>query len=374
MKTILTYSLLIAGALMLFSMTGPVESHGVLKKRFSKTIERTYPIDKNGEVAIINKYGNIDMQTWPKSEVKLEVVVVVNATSESVAEDVFETIGIEFEDSRSRVSAETVIETKKNYWWNWGKNLKSDFEINYTVYMPISCSVDFNNKYGNINMMDLENDAAIQVKYGNLTMGDLEGDLNLSLGYGNGYAGAVKDINAEIMYSKFRCDYAQDFIGETKYSGMTVNSINRMVVQTKYDNYTLGEVSEFINDGKYDNFVIDRADRITIETKYTDVKVGKLNVSLSAEMDYGGIKVNELARDFSEVRVESSYAGVNIAPESGASYKLQLESKYLDIDIPNTPDFEEQKDGSERYIRASYNGGGEGQIQLIMDYGFLKIK
>ena len=36
-------------------------------------------------------------------------------------------------------------------------------------------------------------------------------------------------------------------------------------------------------------------------------------------------------------------------------------------------DIEEEKDGSESYIKARYNGGGKGLIHLQMEYGFLKV-
>jgi hypothetical protein len=374
MKTILAYSALLLGTFVLFSMTGPMKSAPEgSKKRFTKTIERSYPIDKKGEVAVINKYGSIDMNTWEKNEVKIEVELVVNATSEKVAEDVFETIGIEFEDSPGRVAAETVIETKNDYWWNWGKSIKSDFEINYTIHMPATCTVNFDNKYGNINMTDLENDARIQVKYGNLTMGDLDGDLELSLGYGNAFVGTVHNVTAEIAYSKFRCEGARNFSAETKYSGVTVNRANKLITESKYDNYHLGDVDEFVNEGKYDNLIVEKVNRILIETKYTDLKVDKLNKAITAGLEYGGIRVQELSDGFDEILIESKYAGISLAPVGKASYKLELNSRYLDVDIPNTPDFSEVQDGAERSIRASYNGGGKSMIKLEMEYGFLKI-
>lgn len=375
MRKILAYSLLIMGSLVLFSMSAPVKDILIItKKKYSKTVEKTFPIDSKGEVAITNKYGNIEMLTWDKDKVQIKVDIVVNATSESVAEDVFESIAIEFSGSKDLVSAETVIETKSNYWWNWGKNIKSDFEINYEIYMPATCSVNFDNKYGNINMMDLDNDAEIDVKYGNFTMGDLEGDLTLYLGYGNGYIGAVQDVQAEVSYSKLRCDYVKDFTGQTKYSGITINSARKITVETKYDNYNVGEVIEFFNEGKYDNLIIDQAGAVVIETKYTDLKIGQLKQSLSAELSYGGIKIKELDKGFEEISVESNYAGIQIGVQESTRFDLQLQSKYVEVELAESMDVKVEEDGSEKHIQGKYNGGGKGKISLEMDYGFVKIK
>jgi hypothetical protein len=374
MKKILAFSVLIASAFLMMSLTSPAEDITIfVKKKYNKTIEKSFPISKKGEVAIINKYGTLDINTWNKNEVQIKVEIVVNATSESVAEDVFERISIEFDNSSDRVFAETVIESKEDYWWNFSKNLKSDFEINYEVYMPLSCSVNFDNKYGNINMMDLENDATIVVKYGNLTMGDLEGDLSLELGYGNGFIGAVNNMQTSVAYSKLRTDYVNEFSGETKYSGITINNAKKVVVETKYDNYNLGNVGEFINEGKYDNLLVDQVDNVLIETKYTDLKVGTLTRSLTGELNYGGIRIKDLKKGFDKLMVEASYAGISVTPEPGAGFTLEMNSKHVDIDLPKTKDYEEEKDGSVKNIRAGFNGGGKSMMLLELEYGFLKV-
>lgn len=374
MKKILAYSVLLLGVLLLFSMSTPVKDiHIITNKKYSKSIEKVFPINAKGEVVIINKYGNLEMNTWNKNEVQIKVEIVVNATSESVAEDVFKTISLEFEGNRSVVKAETVIETKNDYWWNWGKNLKSDFEINYEVYVPSTCSVNFDNKYGNISMMDLANNAVITLKYGDLTMGDLDGDLTLDLGYGNAFIGAVEDVQAEVKYSKVRCDYAKDFVGETKYSGLTLNSARNLTIESKYDNYNLGEIGELVNEGKYDNFVIDKVGTISLETKYSDLKVGQLDRALSAELSYGGIKVKNLGKGFEEVSIESDYAGIQFDLEGGAKFDLSLSAKYVDINLTDKIDTDVEEDGSEKYIQGRYNGGGKSKIYLEMNYGFLKI-
>jgi hypothetical protein len=375
MKKILVYSLFLIGAMGLLSMSAPLNNLApVAKKKFTKQIEKNFPISAKGEVVLINKYGNIDVLTWNKNEVQISIEIVVNATNQSVADDVFETISVNFEDSRDRVFAETLIESKESYWWNWGNSLKSDFQINYKVHMPISCSADFSNKYGDLDIMDLENDAKINVKYGNLTMGDLAGTLDLYLGYGKAYSGILENVRAEIKYSKYRCESLRDFTADTKYSGIVINNGQKIITNSKYDNYNLGTIQEFINEGKYDNLIIESCEDVTIETKYSDLKIEKLIRSLSAEINYGGIKVKELKQNFDNIYIESNYAGVDIYTEEGTGFQLNLNSKYVEVKIPDTKGMDEDVDGSTKNIEASYKGKGKGKMVLDMNYGQLKIK
>ena len=376
MKRIFTYSLIVLGTLAMLSMSAPIKEMAVIapQKQFKKTIEKSFPISKKGEVAIINKYGNIDMHTWDKSEVQFKVTIKVTATSQSVAEDVFEKISVSFEDGPDRVLAQTEIETKSDYWWNWGRNIKSDFEINYQVYMPISCKVDFANRYGNLDMMDLENDARLDIRYGNFTMGDLDGDLALILAYGNGYSGTVEDVDAEIQYSKIRMESVKNMNAETKYSEMVIKQAEKLLLESKYDQYDLGKIGELVNEGKYDNFKIESCSDLTMESKYTDVKIGSLSKALTAELSYGGIRVDELRKGFDNIAIESAYTGVELHPVPGTPYTLDVDSRYVDLDLPDTPEMKDKKDGAEHSISTRINGGGKSSIRLDMEYGFLKIK
>ena len=72
--------------------------------------------------------------------------------------------------------------------------------------------------------------------------------------------------------------------------------------------------------------------------------------------------------------VEAKYAGISVTPQPGTAYTLELNAKYVDVDLPATKDFEEEKDGSEKHIRARYNGGGKGLMHLELEYGFLKVQ
>jgi hypothetical protein len=240
--------------------------------------------------------------------------------------------------------------------------------------MPESCSIDFSNKYGNMDLQDLQNDARIDVKYGNLTMGDLEGDLALSLGYGNAFVGSVKDAALEVAYSKFRCEEANDVALESKYSMIRINQAERLSSESKYDNYELGKIASFANAGKYDNFILDACGELIIDTKYTDLKLGSLTEKLVANLNYGGISVEALEKGFEEVLVNTKYANVTLIPAPGAGYELDLSSKYVGIKVPELKDLQEEKDGSTHNIRYSQKGSSKGSININMEYGEFRMK
>ena len=98
-------------------------------QEFTKTIKKEFSLNANGTVNLVNKYGKIDVKTWDKSRAKIEVTIVVKAGSESHAQVVFERIRIDFSNDDSFVKAETIIESNKSSWFDWGSSDRTEFQI-----------------------------------------------------------------------------------------------------------------------------------------------------------------------------------------------------------------------------------------------------
>lgn len=85
-------------------------------QEFTKTVKKEFPINATGTVDLSNKYGKVDVHTWERDRVKIDVTIVVDARSESTAQEVFNRIQIDFSNDDSFVKAETSIETNKSWW------------------------------------------------------------------------------------------------------------------------------------------------------------------------------------------------------------------------------------------------------------------
>ena len=42
-----------------------------IKKEFTKTIKKEFDIDADGKVSIVNKYGEVNINTWDQNKVKI---------------------------------------------------------------------------------------------------------------------------------------------------------------------------------------------------------------------------------------------------------------------------------------------------------------
>ena len=345
-------------------------------QEFTKTIKKEFPITSNGTVDLANKYGKVEVHTWERNRVKIDVSIVVDARSESSAQDVFDRITIDFSNDDAFVKAETTIESS-NSWWSssWGNN-KSEFQVNYDVYMPVSCNLRLGNQYGDSNVEAISGNADVEVKYGNFQLEGIGGSLKVSLGYGNGTVVKARDVSAAVSYSKINFSDAQDILFETKYSKIFVDKGASIKADSKYDQFNIGKIVRFNCESRYGNVEIGDAETVIANSRYTDYKVGKLRDGADFDIEYGGLKVNDLAKGFSSVVLNGKYSDFKIYVEPGASFTLDGATNYAAIAYPTEMDVTYEKDKGTSHEVKGHVGteGARSTIKANLSYGGLRVR
>ena len=117
-----------------------------------KTLKKEYSVNATAGLMVDNSYGNIDIVTWTENRIVIEVLIRTNGNDEDRVQEKLNNIDVDFSGNASQVTAKTIFKDRKNSSWSWwGKNNKNvHMEINYTIKMPITNSVDLNNDYGGI--------------------------------------------------------------------------------------------------------------------------------------------------------------------------------------------------------------------------------
>lgn len=341
-------------------------------KEFTKEINKNFNISDGGKVEIINKYGNVDVRPVDGNEVTFKVEILVEAKNEERANEIFDAIDIDFYDTRDYVKAETSLAGMNKFWKkvkNWGKN--NSYEINYYVNAPRHLYLVLNNKYGHIHTEDMDNKMGIELKYGNFTIGSVH-DLDVELGYGNGEAAHIQNANITVKYGKISIEKAQNIEVESKYSTIEVGEAREIRSTSKYNTFRLGDLRVFRNEGKYDKFRIENVNDIRVHTKYTDIEVEDIRSNGEFETEYGSLKINDLSSGFQEIDITSKYTGIRIDSQEDAAFSYHIETEYADLKVPHYTEYKE--DGSEKWVKASKNGGSNSRIIVKAKYGHVKIR
>ncbi len=361
---------------MLASLCASIKANDLSRREFTKVIKKEYDISKNGTTAILNKYGKVVIKTWDRNRVKIDVTIIVNAASEDAAQKVFDRIDVKFYADADYVKAETFIEPFKKEWWDWRSANKSDYTINYEVYMPPTNNLELTNKYGDSYIAPLEGKLSLDVKYGNFKAQTIKNNAQITLGYGSGTLESAQNLTSTVSYSKLYLGEVSDAEIVSSYSRLTIEKAANLRTNSKYDNYEVSKLKEFRNEGKYDSFKIGQVDNVVIIGKYSQVNVEKLLSLLDLNLEYGGAGVLIVSKDFSNINLIGKYTDFKINIESGANFLLDASATYAGISYPAGLKVEREiEKGTSHEVKGHLGKeGARSKIIARLSYGGLKVR
>ncbi|MCD4772092.1 MAG: hypothetical protein K8R41_01765 [Bacteroidales bacterium] len=303
-----TYKLII-GLALIFCFT----AHQAIAEEFTKEIKKEFNVNSDALLKVKNKYGTIKCENWNKNVISIEVEIIVIASSDNKAEKMFNNIGINISGSKSLVKAITEYEGGSIF-----KN--ANIQINYYINMPKTLNVDIYQKYGSLFIEEVTGIAKLGIKYGALQAEILTNEKN----------------EVYSAYSKATFDKFNSGIIDIQYSELSIDECKKIDLTTKYSSISIDE-AEFINmESAYDNVSIDQISVIKNLSKFSNFSIDDISTSLSFELQYGNLEVDNIAPDFKMIKIENNYAGVELGISSNASYKLDADVKYGNIDLPES--------------------------------------
>ena len=277
----------------------------------SKSIKKEYTVNSNALLKINNRYGNVDVTSWDKNEVVIEVKITVSGNDEDKVIKRLSMIDVDFDASRNEVSAKTVIEKKSSNWnWSWGKKSNVHYQIDYTIKIPITNSVNLNNDYGNIYLNELKGNASINCDYGKIIIGELHStDNSINIDYcGSSTIAKMNGGSINADYSKFTVEEAGDIDLNADYTTSVFESMKNLKYNCDYGSLNANDAVSIVGDGDY-----------------LTTRLGSISKKVEITADYGSIRIEDLKAGFDSVTINGDYCGVKIGtPDAPFSSVLKL--------------------------------------------------
>lgn len=343
-------------------------------KEFLLEVKKNSSISPDGQVELSNTRGKLDVRTWDKNEVSIEVLITVNARNQSDADDVFERIRIVFNNYDNIVTAQTEIQEIPRWSWNF---VRSEYTVDYIVYMPITCNLSLFNKFGDALISELEGTATLSVQHGNIRLTTVKNHLNLDLKYGNCTVAKAANSDITMSHGNIRLKKANNINFFTSYSKVNVDEADDIKSKSINDVYKLGVVKEFRNIGRYDKIEISKVDNIIIVSKFTDFTIGTIRKRADFDMVHGSVVVDEVAQGFSDILMVGENTDFQLEVEKGSDYKMDATARYANLKYPKRSNivFEDAK-GNERkvefYVGKKVNPYS--YIKARVKYGDINVK
>ena len=341
----------------MLSMANPIKGKWDYEK--TKTIKKEFDVNADALLSIKNKYGNVDVISWDQNRVEIEVTITVSGNNESKVIDRLSKINVNFQNSRSAVSAKTDIDNGSKSWYN-SKN-KMNYQIDYKVKVPVTNSVDLNNDYGTISLNEIKGKAEINCDYGKILIGSLyHANNSINIDY-------TSDSEIELMnggsinadYSKFRIEKAK-----------------KIELNADYTDSEFVEIEDLNFVCDYGKIVVDQANNIEGNGDYLTIRLGTIYKNLSIDADYGGIKVSKLMKGFESVRIHSDYAGIKIGMDNDIAFDFIGKSSYggFDIEGDNVTYLKKEVKSTSKYYEGFVKQQNSGaKIDISSEYGSVKL-
>ncbi len=315
----------------------------------TKKYHESWPVSSVETLDISNKFGEVKFKNDGGTEITIDVLVTVEASSDGKANELLNMIDVKFSKSGNVVKAVTSIEN----------NFKSQrrFSIDYTVNVPADKNLRVSNKYGNVVVNKLTGTGEFDVQYGNITAVSLKGaSTRLKLAYGKGNINETGNLETNISYSNITMGETGDLRLNSKYSTVDLDKAKNIQTESRYDKLNFGETVS-----------------VKADTKYSQVRIARLTKSLLISSGYGGVKVDKIAPDFESVDITNSYGQISLGL-GGTSYNVDARCDYCGISYPQDRfKGNRMKENTSIQLLGKIGSAGGGNVVVKSRYGEIKL-
>ncbi len=302
---------LIFSLLLLFSLsTGTLLSAQIIKK--SKQLSRTFVANRNTEIEISNKYGNINIIIWEKDSVKFDIELEVKGPKQSKVDKTFNLIDFEFESTKYYTNAHTVFVGSS--FWNDISDKSSNFfgskttaKIVYNVYLPSTISLKISNKYGNIYTNNYSGKLSVELSNGDFKANNLTG---------------YTTINSEFGM----CDIQKIDEGKLniRYGGVYLEQAEQLIIESKSSEFHFTEITGMKLNSKRDKFFVTKLGRLKGNSDFSRMEIESVDEEVDFSAKYGDIVIRSFGNDVSLFNLNTEDSNVVLHFSDEKQYNLDI--------------------------------------------------
>lgn len=163
----------------------------------SKSVNKSYNVSSSDKLNIQNSFGKVEVHTWNKNEIKVDVSVEVSANTNELAQKILDKISVVDVQSGKEISFKTSVNNINN-----SKGEKSSMSIDYSIYMPATNSLQIKNEFGATTIPDFRGEVDLTSKFGSLTTGNLPNVKSIDVEFGKANFQNITDGAVSVKYSK----------------------------------------------------------------------------------------------------------------------------------------------------------------------------
>ncbi|MET1259311.1 hypothetical protein ABV409_08215 [Flagellimonas sp. DF-77] len=330
---------------------------GWAQERVSKTIEKEYPLDMDGELMVENKYGSLTLTGWEQNRVAIKIDVKVNHRKYDTAKSLLSRIEAEIKTSSGYVSVVSKIENKNTGWladfFNRNNPIdvdRSRVQIDYEIFLPKKAKLRVTNRFGDVFLEDWSGELRALVEHGDLWINDDLGKADVILKFGK-----VKARNLD--YASLNLKNGELDMADSK--SLRLNSSGTEI--------SLGEIGALEIYSNKDGIGVDAVGSIYGNLKFTTLAIERLDKEVDLELKIADLMVRNISGPDTEIAInqESSDIDLNV---TGFSHRFDATLEQGVVRLPRSfENVESQlldKSKKLREIKATFGAMKTGRVSI----------
>jgi hypothetical protein len=319
-----------------------------------RKISKVFKVGPSDKLEIENKFGKVHINTWDKNEISVEVAMIARANSEEKAQNILDRIDVKFNQSGNVISFRTELESINN-------KGKQGFEINYTVSMPKENPLRLKNSFGDSYLANYNGKADLDIGYGNLKAEQLLGKENtIKVSFGSGSITALNNCRLNISYSKLNLGSGEVLDVKNDFSDIKIDRVGDLTIQSKYGNVKLGRVNNLQG-----------------STGFSDFRIADLQDNLDMKVQYcGDFEVEKIARNFKSVNLDGGFSSFDLTFENPAAFNFDVKLAFGNLRLDKEQaqfSLMDKKNTSSHHIGKLGKATGGSNLKVKAQYGDVKI-
>ena len=146
----------------------------------TKTVERSFALEADASLVVRAEKAEVRVRGWDRPEVKLTLRLIAKHPERSVAEGDLSAL-------RYQIDTEGAQKIIRNFFRirEGSSSINSNLQAQYDLRVPQRCRLRLKNRYGNVQVVNLNADLDLTVEFGEIQLDEVRGKVILDVAYGD---------------------------------------------------------------------------------------------------------------------------------------------------------------------------------------------
>ncbi|HYH15566.1 MAG TPA: hypothetical protein VD794_10110 [Flavisolibacter sp.] len=298
------------------------------KKKYEFFKERdftqSYTVSGDDRLSLSNQFGKIEIKTWAKNEVKVDVHIATSSTVKEANDERFENIEIKHGKTGSTVYFTTEMDGKKKTEYKGSQS--NTIDIDYVVYMPANTALTVKNKFGKTTIPDITGRTNIEQEFGELVAGRLPQNSTIEVKFSKASFESLHNADLNIQFAK-------DPI-------VIKNATGKLELDVKHSKQGVTVYADQLSD-------------LEVDAEFSDIGVvvsKDANADFRIETDFGSLTnqssfaIKDQDEESDKKRYGPRFAHSYKGTSGNGNLRINLDGKHSDFIIShNAPDFKKKQ-------------------------------